>query len=243
MDSRSPLASGLVSTQWLAEHFTHPHVAIVEVSVDRGLYASHGHIAGAVDWSGEPAVTDPIRRPQRFRASMERLLARSGIDNYSTVVLYGDGANAAAVRALWCLTLCGHADARLLDGGRDGWVREGHPLSTAAAARVQATYRAIATNGSYRAKPRELRSAESIVIDAGAEASVTGAVRVPWASTLSGDGTLQSAAALESLFASRGITREHHIVTCSPERGAAAHVWFALSRVLGFPHVRNCEGV
>jgi thiosulfate/3-mercaptopyruvate sulfurtransferase len=235
--------SATVSTRWLAEHFTHPHVAIVEVSRDGGVYGQ-GHIAGAVDWSREPVVTDPIHRPQRFRASMERLLARSGIDNYATVVLYGDAANVAAARALWCLALCGHTDASLLDGDRDLWVREGHPLSTAPAARVQATYRAIATNGSYRAKPRELRRAgrESVVIDAGAEASVDGAVRIPWPSTLNDDGTLKAAPALESVFASHGITRGHHIVTCSHEYAAAAHLWFALSRVLAFPHVRNCEG-
>ena len=244
MDSTPRHESRLVTTDWVAEHLTDPHVVLIDASPDVSLYPQ-GHIAGAVNWSAEALLGAPIHRPHRFRTAMERLLAASGIDNYATIVVYGSSGNLAAARALWLLTVCGHRDVRLLDGGRDQWLREGRPLSTAAAQRVRATYRAARTNDTCRAMRRELRrdAPDRVIVDAGTGAHVApGAVRIPWSSTLTGDGAFKSAAALESLFAVHGVTRARQIVTCSPDGAASAHAWFALSRVLGFPHVRNCEG-
>lgn len=245
MDTSNPRPdSPLVTTAWLAEHLTDPHVVLVDASADASLYPQ-GHIAGAVNWSAEPLLGAPIDRPHRFRTAMERLLAASGIDNYATVVLYGSPANLGAARALWRLTLCGHRDVRLLDGGREQWLREGRPLSTAPAHRVHATYKTAPAGATYRAVPRDLRrdAPGRVIVEAGTGGSVAqGIVPIPWPSIMNDDGTFKSAAALESLLAAHGVTRAHRVVTCSPDGAASAHLWFALSRVLGFPHVRNCEG-
>jgi thiosulfate/3-mercaptopyruvate sulfurtransferase len=134
---------------------------------------------------------------------------------------------------------------RLLDGGRAKWLHEGRALSTAATRRVAATYRASSTNGAYRVLSRDLRAdaGQQAVVDAGMTAIfASGAAHIPWPSTLNDDGTFRSSSTLETLFGAHGITRAHHIVTRSADGTASAHAWFALSRVLGFPHVRNCEG-
>ena len=57
-------------------------------------------------------------------------MGSSGIDNETTVVLYGDGNNRSATWAFWVMKYYGHKDVRLVDGGRKKWVSEGRPLST-----------------------------------------------------------------------------------------------------------------
>jgi thiosulfate/3-mercaptopyruvate sulfurtransferase len=44
-------------------------------------------------------------------------------------VLYGDKNNSFAAYAYWYLKLYGHADARILDGGRQKWIDEGHHVT------------------------------------------------------------------------------------------------------------------
>jgi thiosulfate/3-mercaptopyruvate sulfurtransferase len=239
--------AALVSTAWLAEHLTDPHLAIVEASRDLTAFG-RGHIAGAVDWSPQRLLTNPVRGVRPFAAAMERLLAASGIDNYSTVIVYGDAGNRVATAAVWRLALCGHADVRLLDGGREKWAREGRALDANLPARVHTTYKVTVPDRALRAVPRDLTSRAgspaSVVVDGGLGAiGQPGAVRVPWSSTLNDDGTFKKTDALESLFTEQGLTRLHRVITCSTDAAASAHLWFALSRVLGFPHVRHCEGV
>ena len=45
-------------------------------------------------------------------------MARSGIANDTTVILYGDNNNWFAAWALWQMKLYGHEDVRLMNGGR-----------------------------------------------------------------------------------------------------------------------------
>ena len=59
-----------------------------------------------------------------------RLMSQHGIGPDTTVVFYGDNFNWWAAYALWVFELFGHADTRLLDGGRAKWVAEGRELTT-----------------------------------------------------------------------------------------------------------------
>ena len=102
---------------------------------------AESHLPGAVyldtNWLEDPA--DWNRRPP---ADLERALAELGITHDATVVLYGrdtegdanekwPGRRAgqiAATRAALILRYAGVDDVRVLDGGFDRWVQEGHPL-------------------------------------------------------------------------------------------------------------------
>ena len=57
-------------------------------------------------------------------------MSKHGIGPDTTVVFYGDNFNWWAAYALWVFELFGHADTRLLDGGRAKWVAEGRELTT-----------------------------------------------------------------------------------------------------------------
>ena len=107
----------LVSTDWVAQHKGDLAVTIVEVDVDTAAY-NEGHIAGAVGWNWQTQLCDTIRRDIIGKDELTQLLARSGIANDKTIVLYGDNNNWFAAWAFWQLKMYGHQDVRIMDGGR-----------------------------------------------------------------------------------------------------------------------------
>ena len=119
----------LVTTDWVSEHGQDPTVRVVEVDVDTSAY-DQGHVPGAIGWNWSTELCDTVVRdiipPQKFEA----LMARSGIGNNTTVVLYGDNNNWFAAWAFWQLKVYGHDDVRIMDGGRKKWLAEGRDLVT-----------------------------------------------------------------------------------------------------------------
>ena len=121
--------ASLVSTQWVADHLADPTVRLVEASWDDDDYRA-GHIPGAVYWSFVEELKTPAFHDAPDLAATAALLSRSGIDAATTVVLYGNISNLVAAYAFWLLKYYGHADVRLVDGGRQCWLDEGRPVST-----------------------------------------------------------------------------------------------------------------
>lgn len=114
----------LVSTDWVAENLQHTDkIRLVESNEDLLLYST-GHIQNAVhiDWMND--LNDAIRRDYLNEEQFRSLLERSGISNDTTVVFYGDKNNWWACYAFWVFKLFGHADARVMDGGRKKWIDE-----------------------------------------------------------------------------------------------------------------------
>jgi len=119
----------MVTSSWLAEHLDDPGLVVVESDEDVLLYDT-GHIPGAikVDWHLD--LNDQVNRDYIDGKAFADLCSRNGIGRDSTVVFYGDNFNWWAAYALWVFKLFGHADVRLLNGGRMKWISEGRELST-----------------------------------------------------------------------------------------------------------------
>src|SRR5690625_3015924 len=60
----------------------------------------------------------------------EKRMEEKGVSNDTTVVLYGDKSNWWAAYAFWFFRYNGHADLKLMDGGRAKWQAEGRKLVT-----------------------------------------------------------------------------------------------------------------
>src|ERR671919_1808757 len=118
----------LASTEWVAAHLNDPAVRLIESNEDTLLYAS-GHVPGAVhvDWTSD--LNDQIRRDYITREGFEALMSRIGATPDTTVVFYGDKNNWWATYAFWVFQLFGHTKARVMDGGRIKWEKEGRPLT------------------------------------------------------------------------------------------------------------------
>ena len=116
----------LVDTQWVADHGDDAIVRLVEVDVDTSVY-EQGHIAGAVGWNWQSQLQQSVRRDLVSKEEMEQLLRTSGINNNTTVVLYGDNNNWFACWAFWQLKYYGHDNVKVMNGGRTKWVAENRP--------------------------------------------------------------------------------------------------------------------
>jgi thiosulfate/3-mercaptopyruvate sulfurtransferase len=258
----------LVSTEWVAEHLHDPAVRIVESDEDPLLYDA-GHIPGAVrlDWHTEQQ--DQVRRDFVARAGFEALMAARGIANDTTVVFYGDKNNWFACYAFWLCKLYGHQDCRIMDGGRARWEAEGCPLVREVPDYPRTTYTAREQDTTIRAfrdevlreyasgrggtalvdvrSPQEYRGELLAMVgyeQEGAQRAghISGARSIPWAKAVKEDGTFKSAEELQALYEGAGVTADKRVVAYCRIGERSSHTWFVLTRLLGFPHVKNYDG-
>ena len=255
----------LVTQQWALDHLDDPTVRFVEVDVDTSLY-DQVHLPGAVGWSWTDQLTDPVRRDIAGPEAFGRLLSLSGIGPDTTVVLYGDHDNWFAAWAYWQLTLYGHRDRRLLDGGRRAWVEAGHATTADVPVYAPTGYRLGDPDYSLRAfrsviEPR-IGDPELVLVDVRSPAEFTGevlappglpemaqrgghipgAVSIPWAKAVREDGTFKDDLELRQLYEGQGVYAHRDVITYCRIGERSAHSWFVLHELLGYPSVRNYDG-
>ena len=248
----------VVSTDWLAERLDDPTVRVIEVSVVPGVY-ERGHIPGAVNFVWHTDFVDTVQRnivaPTRF----QELAQAAGINNDTTVVLYGDNNNWFAAWGAWIFSLYGLNDVRLLDGGRVKWEAEGREFSTVAPSLAAGNYTVTEPRLSLRAHLDDVRAVvegqnEAVLLDIRSPAEFAGeifapdgsaelAVRaghiptaqnVPWGKAVNEDGTFKSADDLRALYAAVGVDGSKPVVVYCRIGERASHTWFVLSEILGY---------
>ena len=257
----------LVSTEWLAEHLDDPQVVVVESDEDVLLYET-GHIPGAVkvDWHAD--LNDPLVRDYLDAEAFASLMSAKGIAPDSTVVFYGDNFNWWAAYALWVFSLFGHADVRLLDGGRQKWVAEGRPMTTDPTTRAATDYPvparddsriraflpdALAQSQAGKAlvdvrSPEEFRGERMHMPDYPNEGAlrgghIPGARSVPWKRAANDDGSFRSADELKAIYLDeQGLTPDENVIAYCRIGERSSHTWFVLTHLLGFANVRNYDG-
>ncbi len=255
----------LVTTDWVEEHAGDANVRVVEVDVDTGEY-DKGHVPGAVGWAWQTELCDTVRRDIMSKEAFEKLMIDSGISNDTTVVLYGDNNNWFAAWAFWQLKIYGHADVRLMNGGRKKWIEEGRTVSTEALMHELTTYQATEADNSIRAFLPEVRQAvedkavELVDVRSPQEFSgevlsppglpetcqrgghIPGASNITWAKACNEDGTFKSHDELTELYTDAGITGTKPIIAYCRIGERSSHSWFVLSYLLGHDNVSNYDG-
>ena len=256
----------LVDTQWVADHGNDANVRLVEVDVDTSAY-EQGHIAGAVGWNWQSQLQQSLRRDLISKEELEQLLGGSGIDNNTTVVLYGDNNNWFACWAFWQMKYYGHNDVRVMNGGRAKWEADGRPLTTTAANASAKSYQAGSPNESIRAyRDQVLASVNAgnvALVDVrspdeysgtllappnlpqeGSQRGghIPGAASIPWGQAVSEDGTFKSLDDLQALYGGKGIDGNKDTVAYCRIGERSSHTWFVLTQLLGHNNVRNYDG-
>lgn len=257
----------LVDTAWVAGHLNDRRVRLVESNEDILLY-DQGHIPGAVklDWVGD--LNDPVVRDYLDQAQFAQLMAAKGIANDTTVVLYGDKHNWWATYALWVFKLFGHADVRILDGGRAKWIAEGRALTRVAPSYPATSYSAPARDDvAIRAfrdqvlahikasgtalvdvrSPQEYSGERTHMPEYPQEGTLRGghiptAASIPWAQAVKDDSTFKSFDELQALYGGKGITPDKDVIAYCRIGERSSHTWFVLTYLLGYPRVRNYDG-
>ena len=82
----------LVDADWVQAHLNDPKVRLIEVDVDNSAY-EQGHIPGAVGFNWQKELQDQLVRAPLSKKHLEDLLGRAGVNNDTTIVLYGDNNN------------------------------------------------------------------------------------------------------------------------------------------------------
>jgi thiosulfate/3-mercaptopyruvate sulfurtransferase len=255
----------IVETEWVAAHLSDPLVRVVESDEDALLYDT-GHIPGAVRVDWFTTLQDKVRRDFLSQAEFEELCRSLGISNDTTVVFYGDKSNWFAVYAFWLFTYYGHAQSKVMNGGRLKWVSEGRPLTGEIPAVPAVQYQAKTPDSTIRAfredvfrqvdrglpmvdvrSPKEY-SGELLAMPGypqeGAQRAghIPGAVNIPWAQAVQEDGTFKPVAALQEIYTANGVTPDQEVITYCRIGERSSHTWFVLHYLLGYPRVRNYDG-
>ena len=255
----------LVSTDWLEKNLNNPKLRIIEVSVDTGVY-ERGHIQGAVNFKWHTDLVDPVKRDIASKENFEKLLRQAGINNDSTIVIYGDSNNWFAAWGAWVFDIYGVKDVKLLDGGRKKWEAEKRPLTPLATQVAAGNIKVSDANNALRARLIDVvavanKKSDIALVDirsndeftgkifapAGVQelairaGHIPGAVNVPWGQAVAEDGTFKSAEELRKVYAAVGIDGKKPIITYCRIGERSSHTWFALSKILGY-NVRNYDG-
>ena len=257
-------ADVLVDADWAEAHLDDPKIVLVEVDEDVSAYDG-GHIAGAVrlDWTSE--LQQPEARDIIDAADFGKLLSAKGIGNDDTVVLYGGNNNWFAAYAYWQFKLYGHADVRLLDGGRKKWELDGRELSKEVADRPTTTYSAEDPDLSIRAFRDEVVAAigSRNLVDVRSPDEFSGkikapahlpqeqsqraghlptAINIPWSKAAADDGTFKSDDDLAKLYADEGYDESTPTIAYCRIGERSSHTWFVLHELLGKRDVKNYDG-
>jgi thiosulfate/3-mercaptopyruvate sulfurtransferase len=258
----------LVSTEWVAAHLNDPNVRIIESNEDPLLYTA-GHLPGAVqvDWTSD--LNDPLRRDYIQGAEFEALMSRIGVTRDTTVVFYGDKNNWWACYAFWVFQLFQHANAKIMDGGRAKWEKEGRPLTREVPSYPATSYSAPPrSDGAIRAFREQVMQhiqASKPLVDVRSPAEYTGeklhmpeypqegalrgghipgAKNVPWARAVNTDDhTFKSADELRAIYeGEQGLNAGDDIIAYCRIGERSSHTWFVLRYLLGYNQVRNYDG-
>jgi thiosulfate/3-mercaptopyruvate sulfurtransferase len=255
----------LVDADWVEAHLGDPGVVLVEVDEDTSAY-DKGHIANAVKLDWKKDLQDPVRRDFVDKHGFEELLSNRGISNDDLVILYGGNNNWFAAYAYWYFRLYGHANVKLLDGGRKKWELDSRDLATEVPNRSRTSYHAADADTSIRAFRDEVIAAigQRNLVDVRSPDEFSGkllapahlpqeqaqrgghiptAKNVPWSKAANDDGTFKSDDDLRKLYGDEaGLDFGRDTIAYCRIGERSAHTWFVLHELLGQPHVKNYDG-
>lgn len=256
-----------MSTGWLAAQMAagSPDLVVLESDEDVLLYES-GHIPGAfkLDWHTD--LNDPLVRDYVGGEHFAQIMSERGISRDTTIVVYGDKSNWWAAYALWVITLFGHQDVRLLDGGRAAWAAEGRELTREKPTAEAADYPVVERDDSQIRALREdvLAHLDRPMVDVRSPGEfsgellhmpdypqegslrgghIPGARSVPWARAAQEDGRFKSRDDLAAIYLDeQGLDPHDPTIAYCRIGERSSHTWFVLTHLLGFDSVRNYDG-
>ena len=267
MSSRYAHPEVLVDTSWTEDHLKDPNVRIAEVDYDPKTNYDLGHIPGSVLFDWKKDINDPLNRNIISKESCEELLKKSGINQDTTLILYGDFNNWFAAFAFWVFKYYGYNDVRIMNGGRKKWLEEDRSLDKTIATYPPGNFKASDPDERIRTYlnhvSESLNNNQSILVDVRSPAEFKGevtapaeyptehaqrgghipaAINVPWGKAVNEDGTFKSIEDLTKLYNENGIHPEKEVISYCRIGERSSHTWFVLKYLLGYPDVKNYDG-
>jgi thiosulfate/3-mercaptopyruvate sulfurtransferase len=254
----------LVTAEWAEKNLGTDGIVFLEVDEDTTAYDG-GHLPGAVKVNWTTELQDQVRRDIADKDQFSKLLSEKGVSNDDTVVLYGGNNNWFAAYAYWQFKLYGHADVKLLDGGRKKWELDGRPLTTEVADRPAGSYTAQDPDLAIRAFRDEVVDAIGTknLVDVRSPDEFSGkilapahlpqeqsqrpghvpsAINIPWSKAANEDGTFRSDEELAKLYTEAGLDEDKSTIAYCRIGERSSHTWVVLHELLGHTDVKNYDG-
>lgn len=259
----------VVDTKWVEDHIQDPNVRLAEVDYDPKSNYMLGHVPGAVLFDWRQDINDPITRNVLGKQECQNLLQNAGINDDTTLVLYGDFNNWFAAFAFWVFKYYGYKDLRLMNGGRKKWLLEDRPLTKDIPQQYpKGNFKASGPDNNIRVflnyvkqsldtkdrklvdvrSPKEftgeiLAPPEYPTEHAQRGGHIPGAANIPWGQAVNDDdGTFKSVDELKKLYEAKDITPDKEIIAYCRIGERSSHTWFVLKYLLGYPNVKNYDG-
>jgi thiosulfate/3-mercaptopyruvate sulfurtransferase len=267
MSNRYAHPEVLVDTIWTEDHLKDPNVRIAEVDYDPKANYHLGHIPGSVLFDWKKDINDPLSRNIVSKESCEELLNKSGINQDTTLILYGDFNNWFAAFAFWVFKYYGFKDVRIMNGGRKKWLEEDRSIDKTIPTYSAGNFKASSPDEKIRTYlnhvSESLKNKQSTLVDVRSPAEFTGemtapaeyptehaqrgghipaAINIPWGKAVNEDGTFKSAEDLMNLYRENGILPEKEVISYCRIGERSSHTWFVLKYLLGYPDVKNYDG-
>ncbi|TFE68829.1 thiosulfate sulfurtransferase [Methylacidiphilum sp. Yel] len=260
----------IVEIEWLAQNLNSlaPDIRIIESNEDVLLYDT-GHIPGAVHIDWRKDLQDPIIRDYISAEKFAELCSRNGITPHTTCIFYGDKSNWWACYALWAFELFDHKKSKILNGGRDKWIKLGLPLTKEKPSFERTHYPVpskrmdedirifyngvldflkakgplidVRSPGEYSGELLHMPEYPQEGVLRGGH--IPGAKSVPWKTAVKEDGTFKSIAELRDIYEKQaGLDPEKETVVYCRIGERSSHTWFVLKYLLGHKNVKNYDG-
>jgi thiosulfate/3-mercaptopyruvate sulfurtransferase len=259
----------LVEAQWLADRLSDPNLIVVDATMPpvgvvppvdtRARYLAR-HIPGAaffdIDELSDHSTDLPHTLPsaEAFATQMAKL----GISDSATIVLYEQEGVYSAPRAWWMLRSFGAKDVHLLDGGLRGWLEARFPAESGEVYRPTSSFKATLDPDAVKTLQdiRQMLSGRGQIADARSGGRFAGTLPEPRPGLSSGhipgsfsvpftelaeEGRLKSAEALRAIFEAKGIDIEQPVTTSCGSGVTAAVVLLGLE-VAGAKRVSLYDG-
>lgn len=254
------LSSRMVSTGWLRSNISKENIRIIDVRKINLYY--RGHIPNAVYLNPESVRLSINGIPYLPISSdaLSSLLGEIGINEKSTVIIYGNQEDIQTFYLIWLFDYIGHRDVALLEGGFEKWERENRPVSQDLPEITAVHYQMPSKMlDDIRANKKDvLKSAQNsaiIIIDvespetyAGLTGNckrsghIKGAVNRFWGSDVESGYQWKSIDALKKAYGRLGIQNNKKIILVCQDGWSAAHSYFTLRYIIGYQSVQLYDG-
>jgi thiosulfate/3-mercaptopyruvate sulfurtransferase len=255
------LPSKVISTEWLEANLSKENLRIIDIRSSLKDYWQ-GHIPGAVYLS-----LDALRWPDGGvpvkllpAEALAMMLGEMGVNEKDMVVVYSEKPDYKAPYLIWALDYIGHHSSALLEGGFDKWQEEERPTTKDYPDISLGDYKlASKLDEEVRASLEEVRKIASlgggVIVDVRPaelytgekgfwkrKGHIKGSINRLWTEDLKEDGTWKPKEDLKKAYTKLGATPDKTIIVSCGQGLMAAHTYFTLKYILGYPQVKNYDG-
>ncbi len=219
-------------------------------------------IAGAIHFPSVDKLTDHDHPVQSYLIEpgvFETMMREIGLNSDDRVVIFDDGNALASARLFYALDYYGFSNASILNGGIQGWMASGLPVSGRYAEPGKGTFTVNVQDEKFCDITYVMEASNDpnkIIFDVRSEDEYTGvderaeqsghipnAVHLEWSRVLEDDGVpyFKQAQEIQDIYNSLGITRDKEVIPHCHTNVRGSHAYFTL-RLMGYDSVRAYEG-